>query len=101
MSADTPSNVTSISDRPAISITRVDFNLEDDDILDIHRTSSPDVVGYEDGIEITTEEDAVLDVQRLLQAQLAVQLVHCGLRRALGQEHLGGIAGQDAEDQED
>ena len=36
----------------------------------------------------------VLDVERLAQAELAVQLVDRGLGRALGQQHLGRIAGQ-------
>ena len=51
--------------------------------------------------EHALEEDAVLDVERLLQAELAVQLIDRRLRRALGQQHLGRIAGHDAQDDED
>ncbi len=47
------------------------------------------------------QEEAVLHDQRLAQPELAVQLVDGGLGRALGQEHPGGIARQDAEDHED
>ena len=39
-------------------------------------------------------------VERLAQAEMPVQLVHRGLGRALREQHLGRVAGQDAEDHE-
>ena len=52
-------------------------------------------------LENASQEDPVLDVERLLQPEVAVQLVHGRLRGALGEQHLRGVAGQDPEDQED
>src|SRR5437764_9863488 len=37
-----------------------------------------------------------LDVERLAQAKMSVQLVDRGLGRALGEQHLGGVTRQDA-----
>src|SRR5262249_1182804 len=51
--------------------------------------------------EHAPEEDCVLDVERLLQAELTVQLLDGGLRSALGEGHLRGVSGQDAQYQED
>ena len=51
--------------------------------------------------EHAPEEDRVLDVERLAETELAIQRLDRGLRRPFGQEHLGGVAGQNAQDHED
>src|SRR5438874_744513 len=47
------------------------------------------------------QKDPVLHPQRLAQAEVTVQRLHRGLRGALGQQHLGGITRDDAQDDED
>lgn len=50
-------------DKPAITIMKVDLNIEEDNFLEIHTTNAPDVVAYADGqvLELPVEPSIELD----------------------------------------